>query len=73
MTVPAAARPGYPGYMAQDTDPQRDLNAGVDPEARAAARRWAREALADARRRFDPVAREQLRARLGLSPRPRES
>lgn len=55
--------------MEPDTDPQRDLNAGVDPERRLAAREWARQALAAARASFDPEARERTRLELGLPPR----
>lgn len=71
--LPVSRTRRYPEGMASSADSQRDevdLNAGVDPEKRAAARVWARKALADARARFDPVARNELRARLGMPPAP---
>ncbi len=46
-------------------DPQHP--AQTHPE-RAAARLRVRKALADARKRYDPAARAELRARLGIPP-----
>lgn len=69
MTIPVSATRRYSGGMPQDTDPQSVVH--DDPSGkRAAARSWARNALADARARFDPAARDELRTRLGLPPAP---
>jgi len=59
--------------MEQDTGQRGaevDLNAGVDPQQRAEARAWAKRALADARARQTSQFWANLRAEIGLAPRP---
>ncbi len=68
MTFPLDVVTAYPGRMEPDTDPQRDLNAGVDPARREAGRSWARAALQRAREAYDPEARERTRLEIGLPP-----